>query len=390
MPELLNTKRPRILVTDDDHLLTAVAAMALQTNGFEVDEAFDGAIALSLLQKFDYDLVVLDLEMPNISGFQVIEEMRAHPRLQNVPIIVVTSRADPIALEKSYDLGATSFVVKPIKWNVMMHHIRYAIRNSEMAAELRVAKCEADRASKLKGDLLSLISHEFRTPIHIIQGYSRLIEQKIGRAPADNLLRDDLGEITRASLRLNAILADILFVSSSVNGTNNLREDDYRISDLIGDMVKTIASQRNKYNIKFASAELHDDFELLCDKDLLLRASRHIFDNAFKFSPKGSTITLEANLNKQGELKFSIGDQGPGMSDTEIENAFRPFSQNNMSSTRSKNGLGMGLTVAKIICDEHGGYIEICSAPNGGTEVSLIFPAHRVTQFNHEQNYEVA
>ena len=108
-----NSRRPRILVTDDDHLLTAVAGMALRTNGYIVDEAEDGAVALSLINKHDYDLIMLDLEMPNVSGFQAIGEIRAHPHLQDVPIIVVTSRADPIAIKKSYDLGATSFVVKP-------------------------------------------------------------------------------------------------------------------------------------------------------------------------------------------------------------------------------------------------------------------------------------
>jgi len=390
MSENLNPIRSRILVSDDDHLLTAVAAMALQSNGYEVDVAGDGAIALSLLEKNNYDLVVLDLEMPNVSGFRVIEEMRRQSLLQHIPIIVVTSRADPVAIKKSYDLGATSFVVKPIKWNIMVHHIRYAIRTSRMAAELRMAKCEAEQASQLKGNLLSMISHEFRTPIHAINGFSRLIEQQVVDTPESDDLRGNLNEITQATSRLNSILGDILMVSSDLNGTDNLREDDYSISDLLMETIKIADAKNTDRNIKIVPLDIRDDIELLCDRGMFLRASGNIIDNAIKFSPTGSTISVAVTLSDKHELIFSIADQGPGMSDDQIDNAFQLFSQSDMSSTRTANGLGMGLTISNMICNAHGGRIEIKSVPGVGTAVSLIFPFHRVTQSTGEQLYATA
>lgn len=390
MSDDLNAQLPHILVTDDDHLLTAVAAMALQTNGYEVDEACDGAVALSLLEKNTYDLVLLDLEMPNVSGFQVIEQIRAHPHLQHLPIIVVTSRADPVAIKKSYDLGATSFAVKPIKWNVMVHHIRYAIRTSRMAAELRVAKSEAEKASQLKGNLLSIISHEFRTPIHAIDGFSQLIEQQVTDAPASDDLRENLNEITRATSRLNSVLSDILMVSSGLNGTTTLREDDYRVSDLLRDAVKIADTANIDINVKILPRDGQDEIELLCDREMFLRACGNILDNAINFSPTGGNISIDVLVSDNGELRVSISDQGPGISDDDIENAFQLFSQIDMTSTRPTNGLGLGLTIAKMICDAHDSRIEINRVPEGGTEVSIVFPAKRVTLPATEQAYAVA
>ena len=189
---------------------------------------------------------------------------------------------------------------------------------------------------------------------------------------------------------MNSILADILMVSSDINGTDNLREEDYRIADLISDMMKSVNAKNTDHNVKIRLVDIEDDIELLCDKDMFLRACGHILDNAIKFSPADSTVSIAVALSDKGELIFSIIDQRPGMSDADIKKAFQLFSQSDMSSTRSANGLGMGLTISKMICDAHGGRIEINRVPDGGTVVSLIFPAHRVTLSEREQAYAMA
>ena len=264
-----------------------------------------------------------------------------------------------------------------------------------MAEELRNAKCEAEEASRLKGDLLSMISHEFRTPIHAINGFSGLIEKQIGQGlVGDNseidLLQNNLNEITYATSRLNSILADILMVSSKLNSSENLREDDHRISDLLKDTIQTFGCNQSKHDIKIEASQKLLDSDLLCDRNMFLKASGHILENACKFSPDGSTITLYVETSACGDLIYTTGDQGPGMSDAEIENALKLFSQIDMSATRSANGLGMGLTLSKMICDSHGGHIEINRGLECGTNVSLVFPSERLTAYVKEIDYAVA
>ncbi len=372
---------PRILLVDDDPIQNAVASMALRAEAFDVDEAADGGEALSLIDKQDYDLVILDLEMPVMNGFKVLEELNAHPRHRHLPVIVVTTRADPVAVEKSYDLGATSFEVKPIKWNVMVHHVRFAIRASQLAKELRISKQEAEEASRMKGNLLSIISHEFRTPIHAISGFSKLIKKQVTSVSQSAELSDNLDEITGAAARLNKILGDILLVSSNFNGTDNLCEDDYHASDLVAKTVQSFKeNQAPDRDITIAiDPSLPDDAEILCDRDMFQRAAMHILDNAVRFSPPASPITVTAGLTEQGDLFFSVKDQGPGMSQNQIKKSLEIFSQNDMSSSRSANGLGLGLAISNMICTAHCGYLSVHSAPEAGSTVSLVFPAHRVT-----------
>jgi diguanylate cyclase (GGDEF)-like protein len=132
--------QPLILVADDDDFFRFLTTEALEPQGFTVREACDGAAALAEALRCKPDLVMLDVRMPRLDGFDVCAQLRANPALMHVPVLMVTGLDDVESIEKAYRLGATSFIAKPIQWNTLAHHVRYVLRNSSIEAELRAAK----------------------------------------------------------------------------------------------------------------------------------------------------------------------------------------------------------------------------------------------------------
>lgn len=141
----------RLLFVDDDPILREFARVHLATAQAEVDVAADGLEAWSLLRQRDFDLMLLDLEMPNLDGFGVLEKMRTDERFKDMPVIVVTGREDVSAIDRAFNLGATSFVVKPLHWRLLSYQIRFVRRAHAVECSLRdaqhAARAEADRSA---------------------------------------------------------------------------------------------------------------------------------------------------------------------------------------------------------------------------------------------------
>lgn len=153
----------RLLFVDDDAILREFARVHLATAQADVEVAADGLEAWSLLRQRDFDLMLLDLEMPNLDGFGVLERMRGDPRLQNMPVIVVTGREDVSAVDRAFNLGATSFVVKPLHWRLLSYQIRFVRRAHAVETSLREAQeaalAEADRSGVAMRQALSAGAH---------------------------------------------------------------------------------------------------------------------------------------------------------------------------------------------------------------------------------------
>ena len=127
----------RLLFVDDDPILREFAIVHLSTEAASIEAAEDGLCALQALQRSRFDLMLLDLEMPNMDGFEVLRRVRADPRLASLPIMVVTGREDVRAIDRAYQAGATSFVIKPLNWRLLSYQIRYVLRAARAESRLR-------------------------------------------------------------------------------------------------------------------------------------------------------------------------------------------------------------------------------------------------------------
>ena len=366
----------RILVTDDDHVLRAVARSALESRFFDVSEAGDGEVAISILEDNSFDFVLLDIDMPKVNGFEVIEKIRSNPATKNLPIMVITSRSDFADIERAYELGATSFTVKPIDWNLLIHQIHFILRSSRMEIALRQAVNAVEAVSSYKTNLLSIISHELRTPIHTIVGYTEILRTILDRTELDNTPAQYLDELDAATKRLNGSLEDIFFLAGAVENGLQLSEDCYQIAPMIEDVMAAWRSNAAEKNVELLFENLlPKDAELKCDQVMFCRAFGNLVDNAIKFSSSHSTVILSVGFTSNGDLVCSVQDEGPGIRPQVLVEMQELFSQGDMSTTRAVEGLGLGLAICKSIIEKFGGRVMIRPREIGGTIAMVILPA---------------
>jgi CheY-like chemotaxis protein len=193
----------RILLADDDPILCEFAKVHLATPVASVESAPDGLAAWQRLSSEPFDLALIDIDMPGLDGFAVTERIRTDARLRHLPVVMLTGHDDILSIDRAYRCGATSFVSKPVNWRQLSYQLRYVLRTSRMEAEIREARDRAQEISTLKSNILSVMRHQFRTPLSDIIGLSDVIRKELLGGIPNPAYREHADYIHAAAHRLH-------------------------------------------------------------------------------------------------------------------------------------------------------------------------------------------
>lgn len=195
----------RVLVADDDPILREFATVHLATPTVEVEVAEDGLVALERLQQGGIDIALIDLDMPRMDGFELIERIRWDETMKHLPIVVVTGREDMIAIDRAYALGATSFVIKPLNWRLLSHQLAYVLRNARAEGEVRGKFDALSKVSDLKDRILRLSRQKITGPLNTLLEAAQAIESRT----SDPDIAANLRDIAQASIILTRVHDDM-------------------------------------------------------------------------------------------------------------------------------------------------------------------------------------
>jgi CheY-like chemotaxis protein len=195
----------RVLIADDDPILREFAMVHLATPTVEVEVAEDGVVALERLSQGGIDIALVDLDMPRMDGFELIERIRWDEQLKHLPIVVVTGREDMVAVDRAYALGATSFVVKPLNWRLLSHQLAYVLRNARAEGQVRGQLEALQKVNDLKDRILRLSRQKITGPLNDILEAAQVIETHSALPETSAALH----RIAEASVALTHIHADM-------------------------------------------------------------------------------------------------------------------------------------------------------------------------------------
>lgn len=367
----------RILLADDDPIMRELAQAQLHDAGYQVLLAENGAEALELITREPVDLLISDLDMPELTGFELTAAIRNKLLLVDLPVIVITASDQGDAVEKAFAAGATSFLAKPINWTLFNHAVRFVLRANDDQRALREARDQAEAGAKFKDNLLSVMSHELRTPLNAIIGFGQIISDHFERS--DDAAHQEYAEyIVDGGRRLLGSVSDMLLASDARSGPLVLNECDVIVSDLVDEALSLLKTQLEASNAKVLVRHQDPNIEICCDRSLLVKALTKLIENSLKFGPKGVVITVGTALTKTGALAVLVKDSGPGIDRDKLESLSQPFTQSDMSIRRSKEGLGLGLPLAHAIANAHEAVLKPESTPGDGTRIVMVLPASRV------------
>src|SRR6266849_4551718 len=333
MDETNLSRTASILVVEDDPVVRSLMRATLENDNFEVIEAVDGVEGCQLYEKHRPDLLLVDVIMPRMDGYELCRELRSRLASAYVPIVVATSLDDVPSIAQAYDAGATDFIPKPTNWLVLNHRVRYILRASRAFEELRrnqerliAAKETAEAANRSKSEFVANMSHELRTPLNAIIGFSGMMSDRLF-GPLNDRYVEYAGLIGDSGRHLLAIITDILDLAKADANRLTLAEervDLRRVVELSSSIVRDMA---RKAEVDYVS-DLEDALpELIGDAAKLTQIIVNLLSNAIKFTPRGGSVLLRVRQGSGGDLNFRVEDNGIGKSEQEIPVALSPFGQ---------------------------------------------------------------
>lgn len=350
--------RLSVLVVDDDPTGRLLARAALESQ-MHVTEAENGLVAVGILEERAFDIAILDLDMPLMDGFGVIERVRSRPETRHMPIIVVTGRDDVVSIERAFALGATSFLCKPINWNVFRHQVGYVLKVSVVERELREENERAEALASFGERSRSVLETEIRGTVANIARLSRA-EPSALKAVAIS------GE------RLYRALARVARASDILMGNTEFAQESILASDVATAAIASMGEIVGAEAAKMVELIDPDGPRVLCDRVLAREALAEVLANAVRVSPPGRPVKLRI-IGSPDSVRFEIEDTGPGIPEYLLETGLDMTVR--MPPVKGGLGAGLGLVVTRTIMERHNGHFGIMSEPGRGTEMFLTFRA---------------
>ncbi len=362
----------RILCIDDDPDMRNVIRLMLETSGYEMEEASDGQEGVDLALKIAPDLIVCDIQMPGLDGFQTLEELHKHESTAHIPFIFMTGQDPRTHLRKGMNLGANDFILKPIDADDFIKAVQLRLEEAEQR------KNESHRAiDELSESITRALPHELRTPMTGILGLTELLKSQAAEMTSEEIM-DLTQSLFDSAVRMNQTLEKFWIHTQCLL----LPNDPAKLS--ASRQIGCIEAHRS---IKRVAEELASSYNRSADLVLNLfpmsvavseqyfeQLLRQVMDNAFKFSAVGTQVIIStACENEIGTI--IIKDNGRGMSEDQIKkiHMFLQFDR----ERHEQQGLGLGLMIAKRLTEIHGGNIYVSSVQGNGTTISLSFPLLR-------------
>jgi PleD family two-component response regulator len=368
--------QPTILVVEDDPVVRSLTRDALEDEGYSVIEAEDGIAACEACAKTVPSLIMTDVLMPRMDGFELCRVLRRRPDTHHVPILVATGLDDHQSIATAYEVGATDFISKPINWLILGYRIRYMLRAANAFTDLLVEKERAEAADRAKSAFLANMSHELKTPLNAIIGFSGIMRDEMF-GPIGAQYADYAKIIGDSGAHLLTIINDILELATSEVQGLKLCEEDADIPAVVAFSTNIVAEMALKADIACTMMVEPGLPGFRGDGKKLQQILINLLSNAIKFTPAGGRVDLTAGRDASGGLVLRVADTGIGIAPDQMAVALMPFGQIDSTLSRKYDGAGLGLPLTKRLVDLHGGTLRINSAPGLGTTVTARFPAER-------------
>lgn len=372
--------RAGVLVVDD-YLPNLAALRALLAPIAEVTEVDSGARAIDEISRRDYAVVVLDIQMPRMDGFEVARRIRAGHSNAQVPIIFLTAMDDAAPVVEGYAAGAVDYLRRPLEPIILESKVsifvelyqrrEQAKREAAERARLEAERAAAQKASEEKDHFLAVLSHELRTPLTSILLWSDMLLNKTLRP---EVVRRGL-EIVDICARHEAhMVENVLEMSRLVTGTLSLELTRMDVNELIADAVAELAGLAAERQVRIVRPAEPVPWGALGDRPRLYRVLCNLLENAVTFTPAGGRVDVVIEDGRSA-FRIAIRDTGIGFPPDRAPTLFSRFRQGNPSSTSARGGLGLGLALAREFVELHGGALTAESEGVGrGASFTITLP----------------
>lgn len=363
----------RILIVDDEPHNRQLLKVMLAAENVVLQTAVAGEEALALMAEHPPDLVLLDVMMPGMDGYEVAAAIKGNEATKSIPIIMLTALDDRDARMRGLNAGAEDFLSKPVDRAELLVRVRNLLRLKAAIDEARAARMMADHANSAKTLFLRSMSHELRTPLNAIAGFTEILELGI-RGPVNAEQIKDLGRIKRAANYLLLLINDVLTVAR-LEGARPLNMITIAVNPVLAEVEGLCANQAKAKALTLSVMPHEREVFVTADAERLQQILLNLITNAIKFTNKGGRIDVTCETHA-GMVRIAVQDTGAGVRQGDIGRVFEAFVQVDRHLTApEQQGVGLGLSISRELARAMRGDLTLESTEGVGSTFTLTLPA---------------
>ena len=373
-------KNINLLVIDDSRFMRRNIKNLLYPRKYNLFMAESAEEGLAILKEEDIHLVLLDVELPGISGINFIEIMKKNQKFIDIPVIALSSNDSPHIVARLLKHGANDFIKKPYIPEQLILKCDLHVRNYLNVLLLAKRTEQLKQAEKAKSIFLANMSHEIRTPLNAIVGFVDILKEK----NLDEESKKYINIISNSSKMLLNILNDILDLSKIEAGKLTIEKVVFNLEEEILVVLDLLRLKAIEKHINLKEEFINLPKYVRNDPTRLKQVIMNLLSNAIKFTPENKNVYAKFEY-KDNKLFVSIKDEGIGMSPDQAKKIFEPFKQADDSTTRKYGGTGLGVTISKNIVELLGGELKLKTELNKGSEFYFEIPIEVVDNYKEEK-----
>ena len=359
---------PLILIVDDNLPNLQVLGQILESEGFDIAMANSGEQACKMMRSTHPDLVLLDIMMPGLNGYDVCKILRDNPETREIPVIFLTAMTQPDDILSGFRHGGVDYIVKPFQSAELLARVRTHVELKRSRQKLKEVIASKDR-------FFSILSHDLKS---VISGIITLVEATLNDLDHDSTenLSEDLNIVAKSGRHLYRLLQNLLDWATVQSDAMPCRPVAIAVSELATVVIDLFQGHTISKQLDLVD-EISTDHTVLADYDMTLTVMRNLVSNAIKFSQPGGRITFSSNRNGNS-VHVSVSDNGVGIRSDDLPKLFQVDTNFSTAGTQKERGTGLGLVLCRELLLKNGGDIRVESTPGKGATFTFHLPQAEV------------
>lgn len=358
-----------ILVVDDNPLNLKVLFQYLSDEGYRVLVAEDGASAIEQARQALPDLVLLDVLMPGINGFETCRRLKEDSDTASIPVIFLTALSATVDKLEGFNAGGVDYLTKPLQYDEVVARVQTHLKLSRLQRELSKKNRELERLDQKKNILLSILAHDLRSPVVTFVSGARIL-QELTEEGSD--VNDIAVQLSGHADRLNELLENLLYWSRLVLQNDNIQREWVDPERMVRSAVTLVEAESAKKS-QTIEVDVEPETALHVEPHSFTSILRNLLSNAIKFTPEHGRVIVRVHSDDERSY-VRVRDTGTGMSAEEVDRIFDLTRRIRKTGTAGEQGSGLGLILCKELVEGHGGEISVTSTHDDGSEFQFWVP----------------
>ena len=374
--QLQISRQATILIVDDVPSNLAALSDMLTTFGYGVQQARDGRSTLESVKLTPPDLILLDINMPDMNGYEVCEQLKADPNTRNIPVIFISALSETENIVRGFEIGGVDYITKPFQFREVVARVQNQLMLVYQRRQIEALRAQDrqyfESLNRMKDQFIRMATHDLRNPLNVILGYTHVMD-RLDVAESDKPLLNQSVENIRDSIdKMRTLVTDMLDLAQLEIGSR-LALTEVDLADFLEKCLGSFHILASQQNIELVYKAPPSGTRIKLDESYMTRVVDNLVSNAIKYSPHGGKVTLCA-WRKEGKAGIEVRDTGLGIPETDLPHVFDAFYRVQHDNMEGIEGSGLGLSIVKTIIEQHGGQITVESKSDEGSTFRIVLP----------------